>query len=164
MVLIGSASPNSLSGNSILPAEEQPIRHIQFFDTSFLQTSVDIGLKRKIELKPLAVMIPKSRWGGQCLAYIQRLKDYRTDEFSGYPNKISPNTTEAKIGNVVLTKEGHVGHVALIKDIQGNELILLESNFHGDGIITDGRKLDIDSLIIRGYYNFDDKKDIEKNS
>jgi hypothetical protein len=159
MVLIGSASPNSLSGNSTLPAEEQPIRHIQFLESSFLQTSIDIGLVRKIEMKPLAVMIPKSRWGGQCLAYIQRLKNYRTEEFSGYPNKISPNTTEAKIGNVVLTKEGHVGHVALIKDIQGNELILLESNFHSNGVITDNRRLDINNSIIRGYYSFDDSED-----
>ena len=155
MVLVGSAFPNSLSGNSILPAEEQPTRHIQFLDASFLQTSVDIGLKRKIELKPLAVMIPRSRWGGQCLAYIQRLKDYRTDEFSGYPNRIQPNATEAKIGYAVLTKESRVGHIALIKDIQDDELILLESNFSGYEIITDDRRLDINSSVIRGYYDFE---------
>jgi hypothetical protein len=160
-MLVGSAIPNSLSGNStlLLPADKSSFKHTQFLESSFLQTSIDIGLVRKIEMKPLAVMIPKSRWGGQCLAYIQRLKNYRTEEFSGYPNKISPNTTEVKIGNVILTKEGYVGHVALIKDIQGNELILLESNFHSNGVITDNRRLDINNSIIRGYYSFDDSED-----
>ena len=160
-ILVGSAIPNSLSSNSMLLAEELSFKHVQFMESSFLQISVDMGLVRKIELKPLAVMIPKSRWGGQCLAYVQRIKNYRIDEFSGYPNKINPNTTEIKIGNAVLTKEGYVGHVALIKDIQEDELVLLESNFHSNGIITDDRKLDINSPVIRGYYSFDDNKNIE---
>lgn len=155
MVLVGSAFSNSLSGNSTLPAEEQPTRHIQFLDASFLQTSVDIGLTRPIEIKPLAVMIPRSRWGGQCLAYIQRLKDYRTDEFSGYPSRIQPNAIEAKIGYAVLTTESRVGHIALVKDIQGDELILLESNFSGYEVITDNRRLNVNDSVIRGYYSFE---------
>lgn len=162
MILVGSAIPNSLSGNSTLPAEKLSSRHVQFLESSFLQTSVDIGLVRKIEIKPLAVMIPRSRWGGQCLSYIQKLKNYYTPEFSGYPNKIKSNTVEPKIGDAVLTKEGYVGHIAFIKDIQGDELILLESNFHSDGMITDNRKLDVNSSVIRGYYSFDDNKDDKK--
>lgn len=159
MILVVSAIPNSLSGNSTLPiAEESSSRHTHFLETSFLQTSVDIGLVRKIEEKPLAVMIPRSRWGGQCLAYIQRLNNYRVPEFSGYPNKIKPNETEAKIGYAVLTSEGYVGHIALVKDIQENELILLESNFSGTEVITDNRRLNVDDVLIRGYYNFDVEK------
>lgn len=160
---VGSAIPNSLSGNStLLPADESSSKHVQFLESSFLQTSVDIGLVRKIKIKPLAVMIPRDRWGGQCLAYIQRLKNYRIPEFSGYPNRIKPNTIEAKIGYAVLTKEGYVGHIALIKDIRENDLILLESNFNGNEIITNNRKLNIDNELIRGYYNFDDNKDLEE--
>lgn len=158
-MLVGSAIPNSLSGNSMLPlAEESSFRHTQFLETSLLQTSVDIGLVRKIEIKPLAVMIPRSRWGGQCLSYIQRLKSHRVPEFSGYPNRIEPNETEAKIGYAVLTREGYVGHIALVKDIQGNDLILLESNFSGTEVITDNRRLNVDDILIRGYYNFDAEK------
>ena len=161
-MLVGSAIPNLLSDNSIsLSAEELSFKHIASFESSFLQTSVDIGLIRKIEIKPLAVMIPKSRRGGQCLAYIQNIKNYRTTEFSGYPNKIEPNTVEAKIGDAVLTEEGYVGHIALIKDIQEDELILLESNYHGNEIITDNRKLNVNDSLIRGYYNFDTNEDIE---
>ena len=156
-VLVGSAIPNSLSSDSISLTEEIPFKHIQFLKSNFLQTSVDIGLVRKIEIKPLAVMIPRSRWGGQCLAYIQNLKGcYESDfHFRGYPNKIKPNTAEVKIGNAVLTREGRVGHVALIKDVQGNELVLLESNYGGNEIITNNRRLSINSDLIRGYYNFD---------
>lgn len=164
-VLVGSAIPNLLSGNSTsLPAEELPFRHIQSLGSSFLQTSVDIGLVRKIEMKPLAVMIPISKRGGQCLAYVQKLKGcYESDfHFRGYPNKIKPNTEEVKIGNAVLTREGSVGHVALVKDVQGNELVLLESNYSGNGMITDDRRLNINSDLIRGYYNFDDNKNVEE--
>ena len=155
-ILVGSAIPNSLSSDIISLAEEVPCKHVQFLKSSFLQTSVDIGLVRKIEMKPLAVMIPRSRWGGQCLAYVQKLKGcYESDShFRGYPNKINPNTTEAKIGNAVLTKEGYVGHVALIKNILGDNLVLLESNFNGTETITSNRKLNINSALIRGYYSF----------
>ena len=87
-VLVGSAIPNSLSSDSISLTEEIPFKHIQFLKSNFLQTSVDIGLVRKIEIKPLAVMIPRSRWGGQCLAYIQNLKGcYESDFHSNtFPN------------------------------------------------------------------------------
>lgn len=158
-VLVGSAIPNLLSSDVISLAEKLPCKHVQFLKSSFLQISVDIGLVRKIEMKPLAVMIPRSRWGGQCLAYIQKLKGcYASDpHFRGYPNKIKPNTTEIKIGNAVLTREGYVGHVALIKDIQGDKIVLLESNFNGTETITSNRRLDVNSDLIRGYYSFNNK-------
>ena len=160
-VLVGSAIPNLLSDNLISLSEEIPFKHAQLLEFSSLQTSVDIGLIRKIEIKPLAVMISKDERGGQCLFYIQKLKNYYTSEFSGYPNKIEPNTAEARIGDAVLTREGSVGHVALIKDVQDDELILLESNYSENEMITDNRKLNINSDLIRGYYNFDNNKDIE---
>jgi len=166
-ILVGSAIPNSLSSNSIkLLAEEISFKHVQFLKSNFLQISVDIDLVRKIEIKPLAVIVPRNRWGGQCLAYVQKLKGcYESDShFRGYPNKIKPNTEEAKIGNAVLTREGNVGHVALIKDVQGSELVLLESNYNGNEMITNNRILSINSDLIRGYYNFDDNKNIEETS
>lgn len=160
-ILVDFAIPNPLSSDiTILPAKKDTFKHVQFWESNLLQMSTDIGLVRKIELKPLAIVIPKHRWGGQCLAYVQNLKGcYESDShFRGYPNKINPNTIKAKIGDAVLTKEGYVGHVALIKDIQGNELVLLESNFYGNELITKNRKIDMNSVLIRGYYNFDKTK------
>ena len=156
LILVGSAIPNSLSGNAILPAEQVQVRHNSFYELHYIAGSVDIGLIRPIEVqKPLAVMIPESRWGGQCLAYIQKLKGYKTKEFSGYPNRISPNETEPKIGYAVLTTEGNVGHIALIKNIENNKITLLESNYRRDEMITDDRQLNVNSKLIRGYYKFD---------
>jgi hypothetical protein len=123
-----------------------------FLDTVVIQQSIDIGSERPEPPKPLAVKI--GRYGGQCLAYVQKITGFRSEEFSGYPNRIQPNTTEAKIGYAVLTNEGNVGHIALIKDIQENELTFLESNYYGNGIITNYRKIDINDPIIRGFYKF----------
>jgi len=94
--------------------------------------------------------------GGQCVIFVQRHYDsyYDHPAFRGTAGNIVPNTSVPEVGSAVITNEGPLGHVALIKEIEGDNLILIESNFYGDERITSGRVLPVDSYKIKGYYNF----------
>lgn len=91
--------------------------------------------------------------GGQCVDFVQYVKG-ENDGFIGNARDIKPNSDVPLIGQVVLTSESEWGHVALIDDIQDGDLILIESNYNGDGKVTKGRRLAINSPLIRGYYHF----------
>lgn len=101
----------------------------------------------------------QGKWGGQCVAFIQKvLGTWETyPEFRGAAGTIEPtSTTTVNVGDAVLTDEGPHGHVALVMEIDGDELILIESNFskHNDEIVRVGRRLNKDDERIRGYFNF----------
>lgn len=99
----------------------------------------------------IAPQEPILGYTGQCVGYIR----YATGKnFSGNAWEIIPNWDTPDIGIVVITTEGP-GHVALITEIQGEELILSESNYYNDEQVTHGRKLNMNSNVIRGYYNLD---------
>lgn len=96
-------------------------------------------------------------YGGQCVAWIQRYLKLTPQKYPGFFNNadgIMPKDKTPQVGSAVLTKEG-LYHVALIIDIQGNDLILAESNYKGTELLTKGRRLPMNSIKIRGYYNFD---------
>jgi len=86
---------------------------------------------------------------GQCVTYVKRFYP----EIRGNAIDIQPNTDTPSIGALVLTTESYFGHVALISDIQNGNLILSESNYNWDGLITNGRELATSSPYIRGYYS-----------
>lgn len=87
--------------------------------------------------------------GGQCVAFIQKVFGYHED-FRGYARDLEPNTTEPKEGTVVL----HGEHAAIIYDIEGDELLLLESNYEsGKEEIAMGRKMKVTDPRIRGYFD-----------
>lgn len=94
--------------------------------------------------------------GGQCVTFIQTLfKSYYTDpDFRGLARNIKPNSDVPEVGSAVLTMESKKGHVALIVAIEGNDLILAESNYSRDEVVSVGRKLSIESKYIVGYFNF----------
>jgi hypothetical protein len=91
--------------------------------------------------------------GGQCVAFIQNLFNIY-DKFKGKAADIQPNIDTPAVGIVVLTSEGEVGHAAYIYKIKDSELYLAESNWHNDEKITVGRRLAINSSVIRGYFTF----------
>lgn len=91
--------------------------------------------------------------GGQCVAFIQSLFN-NYEEFAGRAADIEPNADQPEVGIVVLTNESNAGHAAYIYKIQGDVLILAESNYGFDEKITVGRQLKIDDPVIRGYYKF----------
>lgn len=96
--------------------------------------------------------------GGQCVTFIQNLfKKYNT-EFRGRAVDIQPNEDSPAVGRVVLTNESYVGHVAAILAIEGDYLVLAESNYGMDEKVTVGRKLDRNSEVIRGYFSFEQTK------
>lgn len=95
--------------------------------------------------------------GGQCVEFIQRLLGtfYTFPAFRGIARDIRPSTTTPAIGEAVLLRDGPLGHAALIYAIDGDELVLLESNLNGTSeLISWGRRMPINSPTIRGYFAF----------
>jgi len=94
--------------------------------------------------------------GGQCVVFIQRHYEsyYDHPAFRGRAGDIEPNSAIPEVGGAVITYEGSIGHVAMITEIKENNLILIESNFHGEEKILYGRIIPIDSPKIKGYYSF----------
>lgn len=113
-------------------------------------------IKKEPETLFEKVTLLEGTYGGQCLAFIQRLFEsyYTHPEFRGMARNIEPNSIEPKVNNVVLTDESKKGHAALIIAIEGDELILAESNYAKDEIIHVGRRLNIQDEHIVGYFNF----------
>lgn len=94
-------------------------------------------------------------YGGECVAFIQRLYGsfYTDPSFRGWAHDIEPNATDPQIGDAVL-ESGKIGHAALIVDISSSTLKLLESNRKLNGIISYGRTISRTSPYIRGFYHF----------
>lgn len=94
--------------------------------------------------------------GGQCVEFIQRyLESYYTHpNFRGVARNIVPNSQEPKVGSAVLTRESKDGHAALIVAIEGDELVLAESNFTEPEMVSVGRRIKITDERIVGYFNF----------
>lgn len=108
--------------------------------------------------------------GGQCVEFVQIFFHYFSDcqdvncfdkPFRGAARDIPVDTGGVvKPGIAVLTNEGPQGHAAVVLRIdwdplyQAHFLILAESNYHGDGMVEVGRRLRVDSRVIRGYYDF----------
>ena len=93
------------------------------------------------------------RHGGQCVVFVQDyFKIWGNPYFKGRAIDIPLNTNYPEVGWVVLTTEGPHGHVAIVTDIQDETLILTESNYNNDEIVTVGRKLLAESELIRGFF------------
>lgn len=132
-----------------------------------VELSQDIILSEKIKVQ-IAEQI--SSTGGQCVEFIQRFIGQLNDcinincykfDFQGNAIDIKPNSNEPKIGNVVLLNDSKKGHAAIIADIIDENLILLESNYHGDEKIEYGRIIEMNNIKIRGYYDFNILKEFE---
>jgi hypothetical protein len=91
--------------------------------------------------------------GGQCVEFIQSLFK-KTEKFKDRAIDIVPNTDKPAVGIVVLTTESDKGHAAYIYKMTDTELFLAESNYGMDEKITVGRRLLINSPVIRGYFDF----------
>ena len=96
--------------------------------------------------------------GGQCVEFIQRLFNsfYTHPEFRGIAGNIQPNSENPKVGDAILLKEGPIGHVALIIEIEKDDIILTESNYskYNDEIVNVGRRIQKDNERIVGYFTF----------
>ena len=73
----------------------------------------------------------------------------RSGEVWGRADSIKPTVGKPYVGGLVLTKEGPLGHVAVIVNIVGNSLQVKEANYIKGKITT--RELPVDSPVIRGY-------------
>ena len=77
-------------------------------------------------------------------------KDYLgITETLGAAKYIKPNSSEPKVGSMVLLKEGTLGHVGVVLDINNDEIWFIESNFRSCMITY--RSLKTDDPRIKGY-------------
>ncbi len=91
--------------------------------------------------------------GGQCVAFIENLFG-NWEAMNGSASEIVPNSDSPGVGKVVIMGDSEKGHVALIYRMEGDEMILAESNYRWDEKITVGRRLSVKSPKIRGYFSF----------
>lgn len=99
-------------------------------------------------------------YGGECVEFIQiEYKSYYTHPgFRGHASNIKPNSNIPEVGGAILTTEwSGVGHTSIAAEIDGDELILVESNYHLNKKIKVGRRINIRDPRIRGYFNFGEK-------
>lgn len=95
------------------------------------------------------------KWAGQCMEFIRRV--LKIDPI-GNAWDITPNRRIPAVGTIILTTEGARYHGALIIKIEGDELILAESNFDNKETIEVGRRIKKDYNKIRGYYEIKSDK------
>lgn len=57
---------------------------------------------------------------------------------------------EARVGAIVVTREGPYGHVAMVEELKNGQLLISEMNFKGLGVVS-GRAIDLSSNLIIGY-------------
>lgn len=101
-------------------------------------------------------------YGGQCVYFVQHFLHQLDDcqevncfkkPFRGSAQDIVPNSTTPAPGEAVLTTEGS-GHVAVVVAVTGMNIVLVESNMNGDGMVHGGRIMAQDDPRIRGYFDF----------
>lgn len=90
--------------------------------------------------------------GLACSCYLWAVHKTGRTDLLGYrlAKNIPVNSDTPTIGGLVVTYEGWAGHIAIIQDIQGDELILDEANYSRCRV-TSGRKLNINNSLIKGY-------------
>lgn len=70
----------------------------------------------------------------------------------GYARNWPVNSRTPKVGGVVVTRESRAGHVALITHVGNGYIVVKEANYRPCAI-TSGRKIPINSSLIKGFYN-----------
>lgn len=97
-------------------------------------------------IREMPLQAPKSsRIECNCVAWAKWYLG-RQDESWGYPEDILVKSE----GDVVVTKEGEFGHVAVIDSLSSTSLNLIEANWIPCKVST--RSLSLDDPRIRGYY------------
>ena len=81
----------------------------------------------------------KVTWGGNANRWIKNARA------QGYKISQTP-----KVGAIVQTSEGRIGHVAYVEQVLPGRIVISEMNFRGLGVKT-VRELSLDNPVIRGY-------------
>lgn len=131
-----------LLGETKPTVEDKP--HISIAQDSYIFSN-NIPTPKKPEYRSYSKTVKCS-----CVLYARLITGL--NESVGLAKNWPINSKYPTIGGVVVTSEGKVGHVAVIKDIKDGKLILDESNWVSC-TITSGRELPIDSPLIRGYWD-----------
>lgn len=95
------------------------------------------------------IVVARNTLGTEC-SCVKFARAFSGIQVFGDADTLSGNTNFPEVGAWVLTTESPMHHVAVITGIDGDELILTEANYV-ECKITQGRKLRIDSPLIKGY-------------
>ncbi len=118
---------------------DQPIEEISPYEAQYITASYVPTPE-----KPIIKNIERCN----CVLYVKKLLGIT--QSLGVAKNIPVSTKEPFIGAIVITYESVWGHAAIVDDVQGDNLILIESNFEHCKT-TEGRKLSIYSPLIKGY-------------
>lgn len=104
--------------------------------------------------KPIHKPLGKYYKGGkrlQCVVYARQTTGI--DTIKGLARNVPTNSKVPQVGGAVKTAESRAGHIAVVIGIEGSDLILAEANYYNtkNGNITSGRRLPMNSPLIRGY-------------
>ncbi len=93
--------------------------------------------------------VKKGIGNGQCVQYAEYVTGiYRRGNANVWTKYI--NSTEPVIGSIVVLNEGSIGHLAAVKDIKGDSILITEQNYLGKYIISE-RLFSASYLNILGY-------------
>lgn len=139
-----------------VPGVESPLES----DLEALKAEIPEGFKENPLIRRARLL--DGEYGGQCVGFVKSFLrlDEREKWFVGNAGSFERNATEPSIGSVVLINSS-VAHIAVVIDIEDDEIILAESNWSLDEIIGVGRRMKIDDPRIRGYIEFDQEWDFD---
>jgi hypothetical protein len=100
----------------------------------------------------------QNSYGGQCGEFIHNfLTDYKYGLNTLQQKKTMINSYLPQAGAAVITNEQfpgtNTGHVAMVNKVENGYIYLTESNYGGNEMVTNDRRLPIDSPKIEGYFN-----------
>lgn len=111
---------------------------------------------KKLDTKKISTSINLYPWG-QCTFYVKSkrpdIPNRMGNAHAWFNNaKIKGFNTgkEARVGAVLVTREGPYGHVAIVEGFKDGKLLISEMNFKGLGVVSQ-RTLDLNSNLIIGY-------------
>lgn len=90
------------------------------------------------------------KYGGACVTFARNFTQSSSDVVSGMAKNVTTNTTTPEIGAIVKTNESRFGHLAVVIGFDDNSAVVVESNYHWNGVIGI-REIQLDDPKIVGY-------------
>lgn len=114
-------------------SERNEGNHSQVYVSSVMTVETPTPEVRVI--RATSAVVTEGVGDGQCVSFVQA---HGFSEYSGNAGtwKRYVNTTNPRAGDVVVLREGPVGHVALIESVSSQSLDLWEQNYEGPYIVS----------------------------
>lgn len=140
---------NSYGETKEVPSEISP--NIKAWEAGELRSAQTSDLSRAV------VITDKDPNGDNCVFYVRAKKPwlpYGQDTIANRAKVVQSfghkDPSRVKVGDVIITSEGTVGHTAIVTGIEGDNLVLDEANYKA-GKVTQGRRINKNDRAIMGF-------------